>query len=376
MRLLHHLVLPPLCATILLSGAANALTGQAVLVKERAFLIEPASQTVLLNQEADTIADPASLTKLMTAYVVLDAVQQKRLALTQTVPVPREVMQVEGSRMFLEAGEQVSIETLLRGMLTVSANDAALLLASATAGNVGLFVAQMNAQAQALGMHHSAFKNPHGLSEAGHHSTARDLATLAIRLWEDFPKAQAYFAEPRYTHRAISQNNRHPLLGKDGVDGLKTGHTEAAGYCLVSTATRAGRRLFAVHLGAKNEKRRAQASKELLDYGFNAFALHTLVVPPQPFLVANGAPQYSEAIAPQNPWLITLPRHSPEPKLLPVLSVISAPVQARQVIGQVHLQLGEHLLAQQNLLSKEAVHPISAPLQWWRTLKIKLIKNG
>jgi D-alanyl-D-alanine carboxypeptidase (penicillin-binding protein 5/6) len=239
--------------------------------------------------------EPASLTKLMTAYLVFDALKAKKISLTQTFGVSERAWKMPGSRMFIDPKMQVPVEDLIKGMIVQSGNDATVALAEGVAGSVERFVQLMNEQAKALGMTNTSYRNPEGLTEAGHTTTARDLATLSTRLMRDFPDYVPYYAIQRYRYPgtpAANDTNRNLLLFRDpSVDGLKTGHTNAAGYCLVATARRsfpalgegaAGqRRLLSVVLGAASENARAAESQKLLNWGFSAYEAVRLFAPGQ-----------------------------------------------------------------------------------------------
>ena len=243
-------------------------------------LLDVTANQVLASREADLSIEPASLTKLMTAYLVFDALRNRQIELKQTLTVSERAARMTGSRMFISAGQQVAVEDLLKGMIVQSGNDASVALAEGVAGSAERFVQLMNEQARALGMQQTQYKNPEGQSEAGHRSTARDLSRLATRLMRDFPESMAYFAIKKYRlpgTPAANENNRNLLLFRDPtVDGLIAGHTDSVGFCLVSTARRqfpnvGARRLLAIVLGADSENARASESQKLLNWGFTAF---------------------------------------------------------------------------------------------------------
>jgi D-alanyl-D-alanine carboxypeptidase (penicillin-binding protein 5/6) len=237
---LRRLVAVPLC---LAAFAATAQAPQPPEIAARAYLLlDVTANQILAAKDIDSPVEPASLTKLMTAYLVFDALRAKKLSLTQTLSVSERAWKMPGSRMFIDPKMQVPVEDLIKGMIVQSGNDATVALAEGVGGTVERFVEMMNAQAQALGMKNSTFKNPEGLTATGHVTTARDLATLATRLMKDFPSDVAYYAIHKYRYPgtpASNDTNRNLLLFRDPtVDGLKTGHTNAAGYCLVATARR------------------------------------------------------------------------------------------------------------------------------------------
>ena len=215
------------------------------------YLIDFTTSKVLAASGADAQLAPASLTKLMTAYVVFGALESSRIRLDDRARVSEKAWRMGGTRMFIEVGSEVGVEDLLRGLLVQSGNDAAVALAEHVSGSVDAFVAEMNDAAKALGMQSSVFRNPHGLPARGHVTSARDLAVLARAIIAEFPEFYSLYAEREFSYNGIAQQNRNALLWRDAsVDGLKTGYTDAAGYCLVTSAERDGMRLIAVVLGA------------------------------------------------------------------------------------------------------------------------------
>lgn len=258
----------------------------------RAYLLyDVTSSQVLAAKDPDMTVEPASLTKLMTAYLVFDALKSKKITLDQTFSVSERAWKMPGSRMFIDPKMQVPVEDLLKGMIVQSGNDATVALAEGIGGTVERFVELMNQQAKALGMSKTQYKNPEGLTEPGHSTTARDLVQLAMRLMKDFPEFVGYYAIQHYRYPGTPKSNdtnRNTLLFRDpSVDGLKTGHTNAAGFCLVATARRnvpslgegpAGqRRLLSVLLGASSESARATESQKLLNWGYTAYESVRLV---------------------------------------------------------------------------------------------------
>ena len=226
---------------------------------------------------ADEQLPPASLTKLMTAYVVFGALESGRIRLDDRAHVSEKAWRMGGTRMFIEVNSDVRIEDLLRGLLIQSGNDAAVALAEHVAGSVDAFVGEMNAAAKALGMQSSVFRNPHGLPARGHYTTAHDLAMLAKAIIGEFPDFYSLYAEREFSYNGIAQHNRNALLWRDpSVDGMKTGYTDAAGYCLVTSAVRDGMRLIAVVLGAPSPRQRNDGAQKLLEYGFTNFETHKL----------------------------------------------------------------------------------------------------
>jgi D-alanyl-D-alanine carboxypeptidase (penicillin-binding protein 5/6) len=232
-------------------------------------LVDFSTDTVLASSNADAQLPPASLTKLMSAYVVFSALESGRIKIDDEAPVSVKAWRQGGTRMFIEPNTRVSVQDLLRGMLIQSGNDAAVALAEFVGGSVEQFVVEMNAAAKKLGMKNSQWRNPHGLPAREHYTSARDLARLAKAIIAEFPEYYRLYSEREFSYHGIKQQNRNQLLWRDpSVDGMKTGFTAAAGYCLVSSAARDGMRLIAVVLGAENPRLRNDGAKKLLDYGF------------------------------------------------------------------------------------------------------------
>jgi D-alanyl-D-alanine carboxypeptidase (penicillin-binding protein 5/6) len=235
-------------------------------------LLDFASGTPIVAQNADERRDPASLTKLMTAYLVFAALREGQITPSQSVPVSVAAWHAEGSRMFIEPRRAVSVDELMHGMIVQSGNDASIALAELVAGSEADFVARMNAEAKRMGLANTNFVNVTGLPRPDHYSTARDLGTLAAAVIRDFPDRYALYSLKEFRYNNITQPNRNRLLWVDPfVDGMKTGHTDAAGWCLVASAKRGERRQIAVVLGASSDSARANEAEKLLNYGFQAY---------------------------------------------------------------------------------------------------------
>ena len=273
-----------LIAFVLACASATAVWAQAPQPPEIAaksyLLIDINSDQVLAERAPDVQADPASLTKLMTAWLVFDALKAKKLTLEQTLPVSLRAWSERkggGSLMFIDPKMTPKVDELLRGMIAVSGNDAAVALAEGVAGSLDGFVAMMNRQSQAWGLKNSQFKNVTGLTEAGHDRSARDLGVIAAHVLRDFPDYYAsYYGLRNFSFNNIKQDNRNMLLGRDpSIDGMKTGYTDAAGYCLVASAQRdmpnGKRRLLSVVMGATSREGRASESQKLLNWGWTAW---------------------------------------------------------------------------------------------------------
>jgi serine-type D-Ala-D-Ala carboxypeptidase (penicillin-binding protein 5/6) len=294
-------------ATLLSLACVDFALAQAPLPPEVAaksyLLIDLTSNKVLAERDADASADPASLTKLMTAYLVFGAIRDKRLVLEQTLPVSLRAWAERkggGSLMFIDTTMTPSVDELLHGMIVQSGNDAAVALAEGVAGTLDQFVAMMNRQATAFGLKNTTFKNVTGLTEPGHGSTARDVAAIASHIIRDFPEFYRYYSIREYKYNNINQPNRNLLLRRDPtVDGMKTGFTEAAGYCLVASSVRefpnlgavgaapGKRRLLSVVLNTTSMEARASESQKLLNWGFQAFDAVRLFDDAQPMVNAE-----------------------------------------------------------------------------------------
>jgi serine-type D-Ala-D-Ala carboxypeptidase (penicillin-binding protein 5/6) len=268
------------CALLALAAAAPFAARAAATpvpappgVNARAWLLaDHFTRKVLAEHNADAREEPASLTKLMTAYVVFQALSDGRLKLSDEVTISKHAWKAEGSRTFVQVGTQIPVDILIKGMIVQSGNDATIALAEKLGGSEDAFAQMMNEYARRLGMNASHFVNSDGLPAPGHYTSARDMATLASALIRQFPQYYGLFSLREFMWNNIRQGNRNTLLGKDpSVDGLKTGHTDAAGFCLVSSANREGMRLISVVMGAPSERAREEASAALLNYGYTFF---------------------------------------------------------------------------------------------------------
>ncbi|GAB4440748.1 MAG: D-alanyl-D-alanine carboxypeptidase family protein [Rhodocyclaceae bacterium] len=263
-----------LFAALALSALARAQgTPVAPEIAARAFvLLDHGSGQVLAERKADERVEPASLTKIMTAYLAFAALRDRTLDAGQTLTISQRAWKSTGSRMFIDPAKPVGVEELLRGMIIQSGNDASVALAEAIAGTEEAFAEKMNREAQRLGLKNTHFTNATGLPDPQHYTTARDMALLASAMIRDFPERYRLHAEKEYTHNRIRQPNRNRLLWLDPtVDGVKTGHTDAAGYCLVASSRRGPRRLISVVMGSASDQLRSQESLKLLNFGFQAY---------------------------------------------------------------------------------------------------------
>jgi D-alanyl-D-alanine carboxypeptidase (penicillin-binding protein 5/6) len=314
------------------------------------YLADFATDTVLAANAADAMLAPASLTKLMTAYVVFGAIESGRIRLDDRVRVSEKAWRMSGTRMFIEVGSEVGVEDLIRGMLIQSGNDASVALAEHVAGSVDTFVAEMNATAEKLGLVHSAFRNPHGLPARGHYSTARDLAVLAKAIIEEHADFYGLYAEREFSYNEIKQQNRNALLWRDpSVDGLKTGYTAAAGYCVVTSAQRDGMRLIAVVLGAPTARARNDGAQKLLEYGFANFETHKLYSAGQELddaRVRGGESVYA-ALGIADDVYVTIPRgaYGQLAASMAVMAELAAPLVSGTQVGEVKVSLAGTPLA-------------------------------
>ncbi len=399
-------------AAILCVGVA-AQTPQAPEIAARSYLLfDVTSSQMLAEKDIDSPVEQASLTKLMTAYLVFDALRSKKIDIKQTLPVSLRAWKMPGSRMFIDPKMLVPVEDLIKGMIVQSGNDATMALAEGVGGTAERFVQLMNEQAKALGMKGTSYKNPEGLTEAGHLTTARDLSLLATRLIHDFPEYIAYYAIKKYHYAgtpATNDTNRNLLLFRDPtVDGLKTGHTDAAGYCLIATAKRdfaslgsaaalpggvlapsagasapaatatlattGSRRLLSIVLGASSENARANESQKLLNWGYTAFEAVKLfdgnqaVVTPAVWKGKQGTIK----IGRPQPIIVTVAAGSAAKLKTQVVRAdpLVAPFAKNQVVGTLKIILSEQIIAEVPLVALEAVEQAGVIGRAWDSIRL------
>jgi serine-type D-Ala-D-Ala carboxypeptidase (penicillin-binding protein 5/6) len=264
--------------TLVLFFAVPALASIPESPAREAILLDVGTGTVLYEKHADQRTPTASMSKTITAYMVFEALKQGRLQLDQKIPISERAWKMQGSKSFVELGNSVKVEDLIRGMIIQSGNDATVALAEAVGGTEDGFASMATARAHELGMKESNFTNATGWPDPNHYSTARDLATLALHIMRDFPEYYHYYSEREFTYHGIKQQNRNPLLSMNiGADGLKTGHTAENGYGLIGSAIQNGRRLLLVVNGLPDEKARADEAARLMQWGFSATATYPLV---------------------------------------------------------------------------------------------------
>jgi D-alanyl-D-alanine carboxypeptidase (penicillin-binding protein 5/6) len=368
-----------LLAFFLAAGLAFAAAAQAPQPPEIAarhyVLLDVTTGQVLAERAADSAADPASLTKLMSAYVVFGAIREKRLKLDQKLPVSRrawEERKGDPSLMFIDTTMTPTVEDLLHGMIVQSGNDATVALAEGTAGSVEAFAELMNRQAQAFGLKNTHFTNATGMTEPGHRSTARDLAIIAARIVRDFPDFYHYYSIKEWTYNKIRQDNRNLLLRRDPtVDGMKTGYTAAAGYCLIASAQRefpnGKRRLLSVVLGTDSREARANESQKLLNWGFTAFdAVHLFSD------IWKGSTR-TASLGASGPVVVTVPRGEGG-KLKTVIErtdPLVAPLTKGQRVGTVKVTTSAGTsVAQVPLVALEAVEPAGIFGRAWDAMRL------
>ncbi|MDR2507153.1 MAG: D-alanyl-D-alanine carboxypeptidase [Candidatus Accumulibacter sp.] len=325
--------------------AAQSLPVSPDLAAKSWLLIEFASGQELVSQAADERLEPASLTKLMTAYLVFKAIKEKSLKTSQMFTVSEKAWKTGGSRMFVPVNAKVKVDDLLQGMIVQSGNDASVVLAEALADSEENFAQMMNAEAKRLGMQASNFVNATGLPDPQHYTTARDLAKLAVALIRDFPEEYArYYSMKEYRYGDITQRNRNDLLFVDPtVDGVKTGHTQSAGFCLIASAKRGMRRLLSVVLGAPDESARTQESLKLLNFGFQAYEAVRLYAKDQPvssLKVWKGASSTVKAGFPDD-FILAVPKGQASNLKAELVSrqPLVAPVMPGQVVGAMRVTL-------------------------------------
>ena len=362
---------------LFLASALGAAAPQPPAVVGKAWIVaDVASGQVLAAQRAEERFEPASLTKLMSAYLVFAALREKKLSPGQQVTVSERAWRAPGSKMFIEPRRPVSVDELIRGMVVQSGNDACIALAEAVAGSEEAFVQMMNREAERLGMKNTRFVNATGLPHPQHYSTAQDLLKLASALIRDFPAEYAqYYALKEYRYNNIAQPNRNRLLWLDpSVDGVKTGHTEAAGYCLIASSRRANRRLVSVLLGATSESARAQESQKLLNWGFQFFdsvRLYGANDAVKSFEVWKGAAQ-NVRVGLQSDLYVTVPKGESGRLKAELVSQqpLIAPLAQGQRVGTLRVAFDGRPLGEYPVVALEPVPAAGILGRAWDTLRL------
>ncbi|RZL56657.1 MAG: D-alanyl-D-alanine carboxypeptidase [Variovorax sp.] len=370
-------------ASMCMFAAAQVPTPPEVAARSYLLLDITANQ-MLAQKDIDSPVEQASLTKLMSAYIVFDALKSKKLTLTQTLPVSIRAWKMPGSRMFVDPKMQVPVDDLIKGMIVQSGNDATNVLAEGVGGTVEHFVELMNEQARALGMKGTTYKNVEGLTAPGHTTTARDLSIVATRLMRDFPEYMHYYSIKKYRYPgtpSTNDTNRNLLLFRDPtVDGLKTGHTEAAGYCMVVTAKRdfpnigGGRRLLTIVLGASSENARANESQKLLNWGYTAYDAVRLFEANQPAATPQVWKGKADTLKLGRPEaiVVSVPAGTaskiktqiarPEP--------LVAPFTKNQPVGTLKVMLGEEPVTEVQLVALESVEQAGILGRAWDAVRL------
>ena len=364
--------------------AAAAQVPQPPEVAARSYLLmDVSANQILASRDIDSPVEPASLTKLMTAYIVFDALRAKKITLQQTFPVSQRAWKMPGSRMFIDPKMQVPVEDLIKGMIVQSGNDATVALSEGVGSTVEHFVELMNQQAKALGMKNTSYKNPEGLTAPGHMTTARDLSILSTRLIQDFPEYVGTYKIQKYRFQGTPtahDTNRNLLLFRDPtVDGLKTGHTQAAGYCLIATARRdfpnlPGRRLLAIVLGASSESARANEAQKLLNWGYTAyeglklFDANQAVLEPQVWKGSAKTVKLGQA----QPIVLAVPAGSASRIKTQVVrpDPLVAPFTKGQQVGTLKIMAGEQLLREVPLVALEPVEQAGIFGRAWDAVRL------
>ena len=362
-----------------LAAATQAqILPQAPTVAARSWLLmDYSTGQALASYNPDERVEPASLTKLMTAYVVLGALKEKKLEPTQAVPVSERAWKAPGSRMFIEPKRPVTVDELLHGLVIQSGNDACIALAEAVGGSEEAFVQMMNSEAQRLGLKGTRFANSTGLSDPQHYSTARELARLAAALIRDYPEHYALYAQREYTYNRITQANRNRLLWTDpAVDGVKTGHTENAGYCLVGSARRGSRRLISVGMSAASDGLRTQESQKLLNFGFQFFDAVKLYGKEQPvsqLKVWKGVQNTVKAGFLED-FTLSLPKGMADKVQASLVSrqPLMAPVQKGRTVATLKLAIDDRPIGEYPVVALENVPVAGIFGRAWDTVRLWL----
>jgi D-alanyl-D-alanine carboxypeptidase (penicillin-binding protein 5/6) len=341
-------------------AAAKPIPNPPELDASSYFLVDYDSGRVLAEKNPDERVEPASITKLMTAFLVDKAIAEGDLTLDEMVTISEKAWRMKGSKMFVEVGKQVSVDELMKGLIIQSGNDASLALAEHIGGSESAFAGYMNHQARLLGMANTNYVNATGWPDENHYSSARDIAILTRAVIDDFPDSYRLYKEREYTYNKIRQFNRNRLLWRDdSVDGVKTGHTEAAGYCLVASAEREDMRLISVVLGAASDKARTQSSQSLLNYGFRYFQTHKLYRADEVLKTARiwYGDQEQISLGVGRDIFITIPRgrYSDLDASMEIDREISAPVERGQTLGQVSIKLDGEEILNEPIVAMQAV---------------------
>ena len=382
LNILKHTLLAVAIASTCLVPVAQAEDAQIApppsLAVKAYLLTDVNSGKSIATLNSEMRVEPASLTKIMTAYLSFKALQNNHLQLNQTLPVSEIAWKVEGSKMFIEPNKPVTVDELLHGMIIQSGNDASIALAEGIAGTEMQFADMMNKEAQRLGMKNTHFMNATGLPDAQHYTTAKDLSILATALISDFPdQYKRLYSVKEYSYNNITQPNRNRLLWLDpNVDGMKTGHTESAGYCLISSAKRDGVRRLSVVLGAPSDAARATESQKLLNYGFQYFDSSLVYKQGQKISqlkVWKGADNQVDSTV-SNDLYITLAKgqYANVKAVISSTQPLIAPIKKGQIIGNVKFMLNGKVIDQRNLVAAKSIEGAGILGRAWDSIKLLL----
>jgi len=357
------------------NAGAKPVPAAPQLGAESYLLMDFNSHRILVEKNPDLQVEPASITKLMTSYVVFKELDEGNITLEETAAVSERAWRTGGSRMFIEPDMQVTVEDLIKGMIIQSGNDACVALAEHIAGSEEAFASLMNHYAKIMQMTGSNFMNSTGLPDEQHYTTARDIAILSAAIIEEFPEYYTWYSEKEFTFNSIRQHNRNTLLWRDpAIDGLKTGHTEAAGYCLAASAKRDGMRLLSAVMGSSSESARASESQTLLNYGFRFFETVQLYQAGQELARAHVWRGLTEEVTLglAQPLFVTIPRgrYDDLDAQVEMQSELSAPLEAGVKVGTISIRLGEELIARRDLMTLGAVEEAGFFGRSWDSLRI------
>jgi D-alanyl-D-alanine carboxypeptidase (penicillin-binding protein 5/6) len=357
------------------NAGARPVPAAPQLGAESYLLMDFNSGRILVEKNPDLQVEPASITKLMTSYVVFRELDEGNITLDETAAVSERAWRTGGSRMFIEPDMQVTVEDLIRGMIIQSGNDACVALAEHIAGSEEAFASLMNHYADVLQMTGTHFMNSTGLPDPQHYTTARDIVLLSAAIIGEFPEYYAWYSEKEFTFNSIRQHNRNTLLWRDpAIDGLKTGHTEAAGYCLASSAKRDGMRLLSAVMGSSSESSRASESQTLLNYGFRFFETVQLYQAEQELARAHVWKGMTEEVTLglEQPLFATIPRgrYDDLDAQVEIQTELSAPLEAGVTVGKISVHLGDELIADRGLITLGAVEEAGFFGRSWDSLRI------
>ncbi|ARU58148.1 MAG: D-alanyl-D-alanine carboxypeptidase [Pseudomonadales bacterium] len=377
--ILSILTLLLMLSSFTVSSQPNLIPAPPQVAASSYILMDAASGKVIVESNSDEQLPPASLTKMMTAYIVEYEAERGNISLSDSVLISVNAWKTGGSKMFIKEGTQVALEDLLRGIIIQSGNDASVAVAEHIAGSESAFADIMNQHAKLLGMQNSHFENATGLPHENHFASARDLAKLAKAIITEFPDQYSIYSEKYFTYNDIRQPNRNRLLWRDkSVDGLKTGHTDAAGYCLVSSAVRDGMRLISVVMGTKSEEARARETQKLLNYGFRYYESLPLYSSGVKLIDSQvwGGQLDKTDLGVASDVTLTIPKGQKEALVVSVDvdSVIKAPLNIGDVLGRVKVSYEGEILADQPLIALQQVEEAGFFKRIWDLIKLFFVQ--